>query len=65
MDISSVAATVSAQAASNVQQQASLLVLKKAMDIQADTAMQLVQALPPVVSSGSYGAVGGTVNTFA
>ena len=64
MELSSVAATVSAQAASRVQQEASLLVLKKAMDIQANTAMQLVQALPPVQSAPT-GTVGGIVDTFA
>ena len=53
--------------ASTVQGQASIQMLKKSMDLQAQAAAQLISALPqqqqpPLATSGS---VGTKVNTFA
>lgn len=49
---------------SSVRGSASVLVLRKALDAQASTAAQLIQALPqaPLATSGSLGT---QVNTYA
>lgn len=65
MNVSALASVASANSAATVQGQASLLVLKKAMDIQQANAAQLLHALPPPVSSIPGATVGGTINTYA
>lgn len=63
MDVSSIAAFASANAMANARQEVSLSVLKKAMDIQEQSAMQLLEALPPV-QAPSTGAAGGVIDTW-
>lgn len=64
MDVSSIAAAASANAIAQVQQQASVAVLKKALDIQEQSALQLLEALPPPVSV-PVGTTGGVIDTYA
>lgn len=65
MDVASIAAASSSNAAASVHAEAAVKVLKKAIDLQADSAMQLLQALtqPPATRVGS--AVGGVIDTWA
>jgi hypothetical protein len=67
MDISaaSVAAASSQIAQQRTAQQAEVLVLKKAMDIQEAGALALLQALPPVPQLATEGTLGTQVNTYA
>ncbi|MBS1144712.1 MAG: hypothetical protein H6R14_2118 [Proteobacteria bacterium] len=51
MDVSSVGGLSSALSQAQTGDAVGMLVLKKAMDIQAQSAMQLLQALPPVASN--------------
>lgn len=51
MDISSIGSLSSALSQANTGDAVSTLVLKKAMDIQAQTAAQLLQALPQIPSN--------------
>ncbi len=51
MDVSSLGGLSSALAQAQTGDAISTLVLKKAMDIQAANAIQLLQALPPVVNN--------------
>ena len=53
MDISSVGSLSSALSQANTGDAVGTLVLKKAMDIQAQSAMQLLAALPPVAGSSN------------
>ncbi len=64
MDVSSIAAASTANAMAQVQQQASVSVLKQALDIQEQSAMQLLQAipLPPAMPVGT---AGGLIDTWA
>jgi hypothetical protein len=64
MDIGSLAASVSTDALATVQGVAQVAVLKKAMQMQAQSAAQLVEALPQPqpVAPGQPGAI---VNTYA
>jgi hypothetical protein len=64
MDLTSIAATVSANGASQMQTAVGLSVLKKAMDIEADGALALVQSVskPSPVAPGEQG---GIINTTA
>ena len=61
MDISSVASYASSHANAKVQQTAELAVLKKAIDIQAEGALQLLQAIPSTPALSSSGGVAGQV----
>ena len=64
MDITSIAAAASANSASRTQDAVQLSVLKKAIDIQAQGALALVQAVPaPPAPVG--GTAGGIINTVA
>lgn len=71
MDISSAAAASSAHAQATVQAEASVKVLKKALDLQGQTVLGLLEALPappmptapPAPAVGS--ARGGVVDTWA
>ena len=66
MNVSAFASAASAGHTATVQGQASLLVLKKAMDLQQANAVQLLQALPRPAALPAPGAtVGGTIDTFA
>lgn len=51
MDISSIGGLSSALSQASTGDAASILVLKKAMDIQAQSAMQLLEGLPSVPSN--------------
>jgi hypothetical protein len=65
MDVSSIAAAASANSMAQVQQQASVSVLKKALDIQEQSAMQLLQALPAPQQAAPVGTAGGVIDTWA
>ncbi len=64
MDIGAIATVVSTDSLAQVQGQAQVLVLKKALDIQAESAIQLIQAVPQSlpVQPGQPGAL---INTHA
>lgn len=64
MDVSSIAAASTANVMARVQQEASVSVLKQALDIQEQSAMQLLQAipLPPAIPVGT---TGGLIDTWA
>lgn len=64
MDVSSIAAAASANAMTQVQQQASVAVLKKALELQEQGALQLLQALPQPAAS-PVGTAGGVIDTYA
>jgi hypothetical protein len=51
MDVSSIGSLSTALTQAGPEEAVSMLVLKKAIDIQAQTALQLLQALPPVTSN--------------
>lgn len=58
-------AAISAHSAAIVHEQASLLVLRKAMDLQQSNAAQLLQALPqPPVAPAPGATVGGSIDIF-
>ena len=63
MEATAIAAMASNNALAQVQQEASVEVLRKALDLQGQSAMQLLQAIPrpPVVGSTA----GGVVDTWA
>ena len=63
MDVSSIAAYASANAQLKVQADASVLMLRKALDMQQQNAALLLQALPDVPATD--GSVGTIVNTRA
>lgn len=66
MDVSSIAAAASANAMAQIQQQVSVSVLKKALDIQSQSALQLLEALPPVPAPAApVGTAGGVIDTYA
>ena len=67
MNVSSVAAFASANAAQQSQDAVSIAVLKKALDIQAQGALQLIQALPATTASApvTNGNLGTVINTWA
>lgn len=58
-------ASISANALAAVQDQASLLVLKKTMSQQEQSALALINALPQMPPLATEGSVGTQVNTFA
>jgi len=55
MDVSAIARTATALSQARVADAAGTLVLKKALDIQAASALQLLQALPTPAPAGSSG----------
>jgi hypothetical protein len=63
MDASAIAAMASNNALAQVQQEASVEVLRKALDLQGQSAMQLLQAIPRPPAVGST--AGGVVDTWA
>jgi hypothetical protein len=64
MDISSASNVSSALSQARTSDAVAVTVLKKAIDIQAQTAAQLIQALPQPPAS-SNGSLGSNINTFA
>lgn len=64
MDVSTIAAAVSNAAMTRIQDNAATLVLRKALDAQEQSAMQLLQAVPapPPVPTGM---AGGVIDTWA
>lgn len=65
MDVSSIAAAVSANSAAQLQADVSVTVLKKAMDLQESSAMQLLQAIPEPPAPSPVGTAGGYIDTWA
>lgn len=63
MDVTAVAAFSSAQALSRVQAEVGVSVLRKALDLQQSTALQLLQALPQPVQAVSA-ATGGNIDLY-
>jgi hypothetical protein len=64
MDITSIIAAASANAAEQTQSLAGLSALKKAIDIESAGALALVQAIPKPSAMPS-GTVGGVIDTWA
>ena len=65
MDLSAVASAVSAQASQQTASTAGMLVLKKALDLQAQNAAQLLEALPQPAQYNNPPNLGGNVDLFA
>ncbi len=63
--VSAAVNSASSGAQGTVQSAASTLVLKKALDMQASDAVQLLNALPQQPALATEGSVGRNVNTFA
>ncbi|MCB1954903.1 MAG: YjfB family protein [Rhodocyclaceae bacterium] len=60
------AASISSDRLAQVQSQASILMFRKALDLQQSMALQLLQALPPVpAGSNPTATVGNSVDTYA
>lgn len=64
MDINSIGNVSAALSQANTGDAVAITVLKKALDIQAQSALQLIQALPQP-APGSTPKVGNGVNTYA
>ena len=64
MDINSIASASTELSQARIADAVSIAVLRKTLDIQEQTAMQLIQALPQPVTSSPPN-LGNTVNTFA
>jgi len=65
MDTSAIAALATDMSNARVQQTAEIAVLKKAIDIQAEGALQLLQAMPPLPTLSSTGGTAGQVINVA
>ncbi|TMW74174.1 putative motility protein [Thauera sp. UPWRP] len=63
MESTAIAALASNNALAQVQQEASVEVLRKALDLQGESALQLLQAIPRPPAVGST--AGGFVDTWA
>ena len=64
MDIGSIGSASSALSHAKTGDAVAIAVLKKAIDIQAQSALQLIQAIPQPTAGGSP-SLGANVNTFA
>lgn len=64
MEVSSIAAYASANAMQQLQQQVSVALLKKAMEVQGQAALQLLEALPQAAPAAS-GPTGTVIDTYA
>lgn len=64
MEISGVAQAATALSQAKTGDAVAIAVLKKAIDIQADSALQLLQALPQPAASNPPN-LGNSINTFA
>ena len=58
-------ASISASALGQVQAQASILMLRKALDLQQQMALQLLQAVPGQAASNPTATLGRNIDTFA
>lgn len=66
MDVSSIASTATDMQAARLQQEVSTSVLKKALDIQASAAAQLIASLPQTTPAANLPAnLGQNINTTA
>ncbi len=65
MDTSAIASLATDMSNVRLQQSAGIAVLKKAMDIQEQGALQLLQAIPPMPTLSSSGGVAGQVINVA
>lgn len=65
MDTSAIASLATDMSNARVQQTAEIAVLKKAIDIQAEGALQLLQAMPPLPALSSTGGMAGQVINVA
>ena len=66
MEIGSIAAAATQNAATNLHQAVSIGVLKKAIDMQSENALALLQALPaPQPAPVPIGTSGGNIDTYA
>lgn len=65
MNVSSAAAAASSANLASVQGQASLMVFKKAIDLQESSALQLLQAIPQPAALNPAASVGGRIDTYA
>ena len=61
MEASAIANLATNLSNSRVQQTAELATLKKAIDLQAEGALQLLQAIPPMPTVSSSGGVAGQI----
>ena len=61
MEVSTIASAATAMSNARVQQTAEIAVLKKAIDIQAEGALQLLQAIPPMPTLSSTGGTAGQI----
>ena len=64
MDISDIASLSASLSQAKTREAVSTTVLKKAMDIEAQSALQLLQALPQPMASNTP-SLGNNINTFA
>ena len=64
MDISTVASIASANASTSLKAQASVLVLKKAMELETLNAAQLLQTLHAPAGPTPGAMIGGTIDVF-
>ncbi len=65
MEASAIAAMASVNALNQVQQEVSVEVLRKALDIQGESAMQLLQAIPQAPAPAVGSTAGGIVDIWA
>ena len=65
MDISSVNSIATAASQAQTGDAVSITVLKKAIDLQAQGALQLIESLPQLPATNSPSHLGQGVNTFA
>lgn len=63
MDVSSIAAVATSMKSAEFEQQAALLMLKKALEMQKQNAALLLQAMPPLPPSPT-GSAGGVIDTW-
>lgn len=61
MDPTTIAAAATDLSTSRLQQTQELTVLKKAIDLQAEGALQLIEALPPLPTLSTSGGVAGQI----
>jgi len=64
METSAIASLATDMSNARVQQAVEISVLKKAIDIQAQGALQLLQAMPPLPTSSAGGMAGQLVNVI-
>ncbi|KON79986.1 YjfB family protein [Azoarcus sp. PA01] len=65
MNVTAIATAAAANSAARLQAHASLLVLRKAMELQRSGAAQLLEALPqPAVAPTPDASVGGSIDLF-